>query len=207
MVHWVTSSCILSVLVAVPPTGLFAQAPSGAGPNTYRTNPDPRVRRAQREAAVVKAGPNAPAFVEAQGDESVAAIYACSNAVAVKLAEFHSSGEMAKLARPRDLLCIIAQPRHGDDVAVWAMQHARELQDTDSFDAFLVSPLEYALGLKQLTTGAAEAKTRRLNRNALAKRPTLTSLSADQKQVIFGIAGFLLLVGLAMWLRKRSLIC
>jgi LPXTG-motif cell wall-anchored protein len=114
---------------------------------------------------------------------------------------------MAKLARPRDLLCIIAQPRHGDDVAVWAMQHARELQDTDSFDAFLVSPLEYALGLKQLTTGAAEAKTRRLNRNALAKRPTLTSLSADQKQVIFGIAGFLLLVGLALWLRKRSLIC
>jgi len=207
MIRWVTFCGVLCfVLAAVPAADLFAQS----NPYANRSNPyapgaesgvDPRVRRAYREKAVATVGPNARDFVETQGDEAVAAIFACSRPVAVKLAEFHASGEMGKLPRPRDLLRVIAQPRHGDDVALWAIHHAGELADTDSFDAYLLSPLDYALGLKQLEAGAAEARARRLNQAAMAMAP---QLSADEKLVLVGGIGFLVIVGLLLWRRRQA---
>ena len=168
MIRRVTWGSVLCLLVAASPADLFAQFnPYGNWSNPYGSGADPRVRRAYREQAVAKVGPIARDFVETQGDEAVAAIFACSRPVAVRLAEFHASGEMGKLLRPRDLLRVIAQPRHGDDVALWAIAHAGELADTDSFDAYLLSPLDYALGLKQLATGAADARARRLNQVAM----------------------------------------
>ena len=127
--------------MAASPADLFGQFnPYGNRSNPYAPGADPRVRRAYREQAVAVVGPIARDFVETHGEEAVAAIFACSRPVAVKLAEFHASGELGKLPRPRDLLRVIAQPRHGDDVALWAIHHARELTDMDSFDAYLHQP-------------------------------------------------------------------
>jgi LPXTG-motif cell wall-anchored protein len=208
MIRWVSSIGAVCFIMAVPPADLFAQFnPYGQGSHTYRTNADPRVRRAHRETAVARLGANARDFVETQGDEAVAAVYACSTPVAAKLAEFHASGEMDKLPRPRDLLRVIAEPSHGDDVALWAIHHSQELTDTDNFDAYLISPLEYALGLKQLAAGAAEARVRRLNRAAMATSPSLASLLADQKLAIVVGLGFLSIVGLLFWRRRKSMIC
>ena len=124
--------------------------------------------------------------------------------MAVKLAEFHASGEMGKLPRPRDLLRVIAQPGHGDDVALWAIQHVRELGDIDSFDAYLSSPLEYALGLKPLAAGAAEARARRLHQAAMATTSTAVPPWVSERLVIIVSAGVLVLVAVALWRRKQS---
>src|SRR5438067_275801 len=131
MIRWVSFGSVLCVLMAALPAELFGQFNPYVRSNPYGEGADPRVRRAYRERAVAIAGPNARDFVETQGDEAVAAILACSKAVTMKLAEFYASGEMGKLPRPRDLLRVIAQRRHGDDVALWAIHHARELTDTD----------------------------------------------------------------------------
>src|SRR5579871_2546737 len=153
---------VLCLLMAAP-ADLFGQFnPHGSRFDPYAPGLDPRVRRAWREKAVAAVGPKARDFVETQGDEAAAAILACSRPVAVKLVAFHASGTLDKLPWPRALLGVIAQPRHGDDVALFAMYHAGELTDSDSFTAYLSSPLEYALGLKPLATGAAEVRARRL---------------------------------------------
>lgn len=214
MIRQVTLGCVLCVLVAGPPARLFAQFnPYGNGINPYApaadSGADPRVRRAYRERAVSRVGPSARDFVETQGDEAVAAIFACSRPVAVKLVEFYSSGELGKLSRPRDLLGVIAQPRHGDEVAIYAIHHAGELADRDSFDAYLLDPLEYALGLKQLAAGAAEARARRLNLAAMTNRGASLSLSLsrDEKLMILAGVGLVAIAGLLLWRRRRSQVC
>ncbi len=144
-------------------------------------------------------GSNARDFVETQGDEAVAAIFTCSKPVAEKLVEFHISGGLAKLPRPRELLRIIAQPRHGDDVAVWAIDHADELGDADSFYAYLSSPLDYALGLKQLAAGAAELQARRSHQTEVtATRPPGQGLT-----MLVGV-GLLSFVGIVLWRHRQS---
>ena len=106
MIRWIAFGSVLCLIMAASPAGLFAQAnPYGNISNPYRPGADPRVRRAYREKAVAAVGgPHARDFVETHGDEAVAAIFACSKPVALKLAEFHASGELGKLPRPRDLL-------------------------------------------------------------------------------------------------------
>jgi hypothetical protein len=206
MIRWITLGSVMCFLVAAP-ADLFGQFnPYGNRFDPYAPGADPRMRRANRERAVATVGPIARDFVETLGDEAVAAIFACSRPVAVKLAEFHSSGEIGKLPRPRDLLFVIAEPGHGDDVALWAIHHAGELADVDSFDAYLISPLEYALGLKQLETGAAEVRARHRNQAAMATTPW-AALSADQRLAIAGGAGLLIMVGLLLWRRRKSSMC
>src|SRR5581483_7178490 len=158
MMRWMTLGGVLCFVMAAPPDNLFAQFnPYGNNRyNPYAASADPRLRRAWREQAVAEVGPVARDFVETMGDDAVAAIFSCSRPVAVMLAEFYASGGMGKLPRPHGLLLVIAQPRHGDDVVVFAIHHAAELADVDSFDAFLISPLDYAMGLKKLAAGAAE---------------------------------------------------
>jgi hypothetical protein len=205
MIRWITFGSVLCVLMA-PPADLFGQFnPGGSRFDPYAPGLDPRVRRAWREKAVAAVGPKARNFVETQGDEAVAAILACSRPVAVKLVEFYSSGELGKLPWPRALLGVIAQPRHGDDVALWAINHAGELSDSDSFDAYVSSPLEYALGLKQLATGAAEVRARRLRPAARTRMPW-ASLSADERLGIAVVAG-LVIAGFLIWRRRNSGIC
>jgi len=101
---------------------------------------------------------------------------------------------------------VIAQPRHGDDVARFAIYHSRELSDVDSFNAYLISPLDYALGLKPLAAGAAEVRARRLNQAAMKTMPW-TTLSAEQKMAIVGGVGFVVIAGILLWRRRQSGIC
>jgi hypothetical protein len=189
--------------------------PSGVYPQ-YKSD-DPRTRRANREKAVAMTGPIAREFVETYGDEAVAAIFASSKAVAVKLAEFHASGELGKLPRPVDFLRVIANPRLPDDAANWAILHADELHDTDSFNAYLANPLEYALGLKQLKAGAAEARAKRLNLTPpvtpeATTTPTATtkllsrfdSLTSDDRVGITACICLAMLTLVAIWRNKRS---
>jgi hypothetical protein len=192
-------NCALCFLLTASPSGLFAQF----NPNANRFNPfaqpDPRVRRAYREKAVAVVGQRARDFVETHGDEAVVAIFGCSKAVASKLVDFHESGELATLPRPRDLLRTIGQPGHGNDVARWAMHHAEELADADNFDAFLMTPLDYSLGLKDLATGAAELRSRRLHLAAMT-----TPLPVDERLVIAGGAGVVVIILILLWRRRQS---
>jgi hypothetical protein len=199
MIRLFTLGSALCLLMAATPANLFAQI-SPAQSNPYGSDTDPRLRRAYREKAVGIVGTEARDFVESMGDEAVAAIFACSKPVAIKLAAFHMSGDMGKLPRPRDLLRVIAQRQHGDDVALWAMRHAGELTDTDSFDAYLNNPLDYALGLKKLEAGAAEARAGRLNHTAMKN----SALTPDEKLSIVIGAGFLLVLLALLWRRRQS---
>jgi hypothetical protein len=192
---------------AATPAGLFAQFNLGAdGFSPYapygQSAADQRARRARREQAVAKAGPIARDFVETQGDQAVAAIFACSKAAAVKLAEFYASGGLGKLPRPDALLRVIAEPGNGDDVCLWAIRHASELEDTDSFEAYVQNPLEYALGLKQLMAGAAEARARRLKALA-AGPPAAAAPQITQQEVILVCCGCLILIALWLWRRRQ----
>lgn len=123
---------------------------------------DPRERRAAREAAVARVGEAARGLVETYGEPAVLAIRACPTEIGRRLAEFHTSGRLAKIPRPADLLTCIGQPGMGPEVAVWVMAHDQDLYDLAAFDAFLVSPLVYALNLKPLSQGAAEIRAQRL---------------------------------------------
>jgi hypothetical protein len=190
--------------LAAGPDGLFAQSNFGSPGH------DPRARRAWREQAVASVGPVARDFVETQGDEAVAALFACSKPVAVKLAQFHAGGELARLPRPRDLLLAIARPGCGDDVALFAIGHSGELADRDFLDAYLAHPLEYALGLKALEAGAAEVRARRLQQAALATRqaarPALVApeMAPETKLAIAGGVFLVGAVAIVMWRRRQA---
>jgi hypothetical protein len=196
-------SAAVLLLAGLPAEGLAQFDAYGQPLNPYSLRTaDPRSRRANRERAVSLLGPKARNFVEMEGDEAVAAIFTCSREAAAKLVAFYASGRLDKLPRPRDLLRVIAQPRHGDDVALWAMEHAGELADPDSFDAYVMTPLEYAMELKDLELGAAEMRARR----DYVARPTvrlLAMLLANDKLVLGGV-GVLALIALYLWRRKRS---
>ncbi len=157
---------LLFVFVLLQPSSLFGhgsrQRPQSA-PTAQPTKPlpGPRELRAERERAVAFIGASGREFVERYGEDAVAAIFACSKAVALRLVEFHISGGLHKLPEPRSLLRVIAQPKHGDEVASWAIGNAKELIDIDRFDAYLADPLVYALALKKLEDGVAEVRKRR----------------------------------------------
>ncbi len=205
MIRLHTLISVLCIAAAASPASLFAQS------NPNAPGRDPRARRAWREQAVANVGPIARDFVETQGDEGVAALFACSKPVAIKLAQFHASGELGRLPRPRDLLVAIAIPGCGDDVALWAIGHAAELSDRDSFDAYLMSPLEYALGLKPLAAGAADVRARRLQQAAIAMRPAAAPQANGWEQMApetkLCIAGGVFLIGavaIVMWKRRQT---
>jgi hypothetical protein len=222
MIRWITFGSVLAFLMGAPPVNVLAQFnPYTNRPGPYGSGADLGVRRAQREHAVAYAGPVARDLIDTHGDEAVAAIFACSRSVAAKLASFHASGELGKLPRPRSLLLVIAQPRPGDDVALWAIAHVHELRDVDRFNAFLLHPLHYALGLKQLEAGAAEVRTRRLNQVAFQQPPVAAPhvppappaaalqvppapppLSAEEKLAVAVVAGLMVTVGFVLWRRR-----
>lgn len=156
---------------------------------------NPYQRRALREQAVAYAGTQARAFVET-GDEAALALLACSPSGAAKLVEFHSSGALDRTPRPADLLRCIAMC--GDDVLLFAIQHAKELEEPDAFSAFIHAPLDYALGLKQLEQGAAEVKGAKLSYYAAAQNRQWSS-----KHIVL-LAGIAAIAGLVIWRRRRN---
>lgn len=171
--------------------------------------PDPRVRRALRERAVAYAGEGSRPFIEQYGDDAVAACAACTQAGAQKLVEFSRSGDLGKLPRPNDLLKVIALPGNGDDVLLWAINHAKELGDVDNFDAFLFSPLEYAYALKQLDQGAAEMRARRLSLQAAATpapQPQwgLSQIPLDNRTLAWVGGGLVVTLLIVWWKRRQS---
>ncbi len=129
------------------------------------------------------------------GDEACAAVFACSLPVAQKLAEFHASGKLDKLPRTRQLLTVIGQ--HGDEVASFVLQHASELEDPVSMDAFLESPLEIALRLKPLEVAAGEVRTRR----QVVPRRAETNDGLHALGIVVGGGVFLALV---IWRIRRA---
>jgi hypothetical protein len=200
------ASALCILFVGLP--NLVAQS----GAPAYRTgsnmpsaycNVDARTRRALRERAVDAVGPEAREFVESC-DEAAFALLTCSRPVAVKLAEFYAAGQLNKLPRPRDLLAVIANPRHGDAVALWAMQHAGELTDPDCCDAYLAYPLEYALGLRRLADDAARLRALRQQGNAWgAGRGGLTLSAYDREMLVYCGVG-LGIIGVLAWWRRRQ---
>ena len=194
------------ILFALPllPSGIA----SGQAPyNPYAPaplEPSARERRAARERAVARIGPVARSFVEKYGDDACASLNGTSKAVGIKLCEFHNAGELGKLAKPSELLKIIASKQGGDDLVLFAIQHSRELAgDIDQLDALLASPGEYALGLKELAEGAAESRARRLTMKAQQDPPALT-MNVDQKLFIGG-CGIVIGIGVILiWMRWRQ---
>ena len=201
----------LLILVLQPP----AEALGQYGYNPYspvNAQQDPRVRRALRETAVAYAGENSRGCVEKYGDDAVAAMSACSQGGARKLVEFYAFGEFGKLPRPADLLKVIALPGHGDDALLWAIQHARELTDLDNFDAYLLSPLEYAFALKPLEQGAAEARARRLAAQAAVtpvpqpqqSQQQFPQIAVDSRVLGVVGGGIILLLIVVAWKRRNG---
>ncbi|MFO0966429.1 MAG: hypothetical protein U0793_12710 [Gemmataceae bacterium] len=157
---------VFLVLVLSPPR-LAAQwmpapvYPSGAG--SYgpclppRAMDEFRAKRGARERMVAALGLQARRLVEAH-DEAVAALSCCSRPVGLRFCESYNAGVFNKCANMPELLRVIAMPGHGDDVAIFAMSHANELNDFDMCSAYLVSPLDYAMRLKTLEQGATEMR-------------------------------------------------
>ncbi len=187
---------VAAILITTPAT-VFGQF----NPYVRRPawNPDPRARRALREQAIAYAGIESRNFVETGGDVAAWAVLSCSQSVAQMLVEFYASGRLGLFPRPGDLLLAIARPNNGDDVAVWAMEHAGELTDPDYFDAFCADPLSYALELRQLSVDAAALKERR----AFGPLGAIVAwVSKDWRSAAFW-TGCIAVVALVVWRRKR----
>ena len=204
MLRAIARCVVLLMLVALPPASSFAQA-------QHESSDDPRVRRAAREKAIATLGPGARPFVEAYGENAIAAIGACSRHVALKLVAFYDSGQLNRLARPGKLLAVISDPRHRDDVALWAIEHAAELNDPDSLEAYLSDPLEYALGLKALEAGAARMRTMRLNRAVMAATPAPArdaphwkALLDDDRVGVTACACAVIILAIVLWRNRRA---
>ena len=189
--NWLTLAAIVLCLA-----GLIAGRAEGqVNPYSPRQPPNPRFLRLMRERAVWYAGPSSRALVEAGGEDAVAAILNCSQATAQRLAEFYSSGELTKLSRPRDLLRVIAQPNHGDDVALYAIAHADMLKKPDYLDMFLAMPLEYALSLRNLEADVAARRASAV--------PAIQLPEEFDRRWIVGAVGAVGVVGLLIWWKRR----
>jgi hypothetical protein len=202
-----TILCMIALLLIALPRPPTAVGQQHRFPMPRTLAKSPRERRAIRDKAVERAGPESRNFVEAYGEDAVAAIYACTSLGIQKLIEFHASGGMGNLPRPRDLLRAVAQYRHGDDVILWAAANQTELVDPERFDAFINEPLEFALGLKTLAEGVEELRAARRTPQPsqrpmieLAKPPARNPTNPRDIAVIVGVTA---VVGLAIWWRRK----
>ncbi len=143
---------------------------------------------------------NARSFIESCDEASEAALK-CSAPVAAKLAAFHASGQLAKLSRPRELLSVIAENGRddADAIALFAVQHGKELEDEAAFAAFIEAPLDFALGLKTLSQGAAEVKARRDT-----AAPSGPSVGITDWRSFAIVVGIVAVIALLLWkIRQR----
>ncbi|HZZ78775.1 MAG TPA: hypothetical protein VFE62_09670 [Gemmataceae bacterium] len=149
-------------------------------------------QRIMREQVVARVGPVARPIVESPfANEACWALSSCSWHVAIRLAEFHNSGELAKRPMPGELLRAIGM--HGDVVAWYVMQHP-ELCDTDCCIAFVNRPLDISLNVCPLESAAAEVRAARLRGQSWWPPDT---------RLVAGGAGVVILGGLFIWWRRR----
>ncbi len=100
---------------------------------------DPRMQRARRETTVAYVGQVARGLVETYGDSACYALISVSQSTGRRFSEWHNSGEFERqIPRPKDLLTVIGQPGAGEPVAWYALEHAVELSDPDTCDAYLL---------------------------------------------------------------------
>jgi hypothetical protein len=160
--------------------------------------------------------------VETYGEHAVVALDACQVATGEKLVALFNSGDMKKWPRPADLLVVIAKPNHRDDIALFALECHRELEDLDAFEAYLADPLTIAMRLKPLAQAAAEMRAKRLQglevADAIAqalqqqaakesksiKLPDLTQINWKENQSFLLVVGGIILVIVLACGRRRS---
>jgi hypothetical protein len=206
---------VLALLLAGwPSAGIVAQInsyaaePQGPYAPPAPKRPTARQRRADREAAVARVGECSRALVEEFGEPATAALNTCSPEVSRKLSLFHSSGALAKVARPADLLLCIARRGHGDDVALFAIRNVEKLTDPDVLTAFVEEPLDFALELQKLSDGGAAVRSRRQHAQAV-QTPALKSWQpplpqdADYKTITLCLGGFIVVAGIGLLFKRR----
>jgi hypothetical protein len=150
-------ACVLAMLLCAGP--LPGQQPQydWRSPAALRAL-TPAQRRAAREQAVARAGESSRDFVEAYGEDAVAALLLCSKDVSARLVRFHSEGEFGKLPRRAELLRAIAVAGIADDMAVWVMRHSEELKEAETCGIFLRDPVSYGLSLRKLSDGVQQER-------------------------------------------------
>jgi hypothetical protein len=166
--------------------------------------PDPRLQRYWRDQAVAYAGgsPQARNLVEAYGEAATAALLFCSPRVARQLVAFCDAGGLDKLHRPKELLTVIGQPSHGDDVCLFILTNADQLAEADACDVFLMSPLEFSLSLKSLSTEVDAVRAYRQSAQA-GRQSGAGQITLDPRTIAVG-GGALALVLLIWWRRSRQ---
>jgi hypothetical protein len=202
--------CVLFLISGPQPSGVLGQPmPPGGTPEWPDPPPadhtsGPWQQRAVRERAVAHWGPASRAFVETYGEDAIAALAACRRPAALALVELHNSGRLNQVARPRELLKVIAKPENGSDVANWVIANAEELADRDKFDAFLRDPLCYALSLKTLEDGAKEVVIDRLRSPTSSQgRAARNAALSDGEVQVMVVCGALLVIIVLWKLHKR----
>ncbi len=155
--------------------------------------PGPREKRAARDAAVQRVGPEARSLVETYGEAAVEALNSVSLPVGRMLAECHNSGDLMKVARPYSVLRAMATPDSRDDVALFVIERIHDLSDAAVCEAFLTDPLAFSLGLKDLSASVERASIPIL---LLSKLPE----GVDGRMLAGGAA----VVGIVLLLRWRQ---
>jgi len=172
---------------------LLAGQPGQGAPFNPFPRDNTRQLRAAREMCVARVGQVCRKLVEERGECAVAALRNCTLAMGRKLSEFHNSGALGKVYRPELLLSTIGRKGHGDDVALFAMEHGEQLADPDAFAAYCGDPLVYALGIRELAEGAAEVRAARLNPHGNAQ-PSYPPLTEREMWLGGGVLGVMILL-------------
>lgn len=203
----------LVFLLAAP---AFGQPPKKSPYPAYGEDMNsPRAERQRREEAVAFVGHDqvARSLVETYGDDACYALFACSPAVAKRLAEWHNTGDFERrISKPKELLRVIAAKDGGDEAALYAMNAMKtaELSDPDCLDAFLASPAHYFLAIKKLSDGAAEIRARRMRDEAKAIVPQAPHAPApliSDRRISDAISTVIILgicLLIFLWWRKRQ---
>ena len=166
---------------------------------THRTEPvvDPRTRRANREKAVAIVGSKGATSWKLRVTRRSPPSSPARSRWRKSWSRFGISGGWPNF--PGRENCFASSPsRATARRCLWAIDHADELGDADSFYAYLLGP-DYALGLKQLAAGAAEPHARRSHQTEVtATRPPGQGLT-----MLVGV-GLLSFVGIVLWRHRQS---
>jgi hypothetical protein len=172
----------------------------GQVPFLPESTPTPQQRRARRERVVARVE-GSRQLVEAFED-GAAAVERCSPATGKKLAEFYSSGGMARWPDPAAFLSMVSKTAHPDDPVLWALNHSEKLVDPDNFAAFLDNPDEVSLELTPLERLASAHRARKLS------YVTRTGFTPEQTQkvIVYAvIVGGLLALAWWRWKKKNTI--
>jgi hypothetical protein len=113
-------------------------------PKETETMPDcPNSLRVQIH---VGRGDDVIAFAREFGCDGCDALVRCRPDIARRLVAFHKSKGFARIPNPARVIQFILYAPSPDDLAVFVMVHAKELENTSTFAAFEVSPFDFVYG-------------------------------------------------------------